>query len=126
MATQESDTRAQPFWTEMESRGEDLSDGSVIVPETSGFQEVERKQQPHAIDDQETVFKERHIQMMALGISPHFHFSTNALGSAMASGLFVSSSKVLYNAGPISMLLAFILMSTVAYAVLVHPPLAAC
>jgi len=64
-------------------------------------------------------FKARHIQMMGLGIS------TLALliceGAAIGIGLFYSSAKVLYFAGPIPACLAFLLMGTVVYSVLVTP-----
>jgi len=37
----------------------------------------------------------------------------------MASSLFITSGKVLYTSGPVSLLLAYILMGTVAFAMLV-------
>jgi hypothetical protein len=64
-------------------------------------------------------FKARHIQMMGLGI-PGFTFLI-CEGASIGTGLFYSSAKVLYFAGPIPACLAFLLMGTVVYSVLVDP-----
>ena len=42
------------------------------------------------------------------------------IGSAIGSGLFYGSGKVLYSSGPVSLLLAYLLMGSVPYAVLVR------
>ena len=41
------------------------------------------------------------------------------VGSAMASSLFIASGEVLYTSGPVSILLAYILMGSVSWAMLV-------
>lgn len=63
------------------------------------------------------MFKARHIQMMALGSSTRLFRLT--VGSALASSLFLQMGRVLFISGPVSMLLANILMGTVAWAMLV-------
>ena len=62
-------------------------------------------------------FLPRHIQMMALG--KYLQGEVDRPGSALATGLFFQTGKVLYYSGPVSMVLAFLLMGTVTYAVLV-------
>jgi hypothetical protein len=49
---------------------EDHPDRGMIVPEPFDFEEVEQNPaHARAVVDLETVFKARHIEMMALGIS---------------------------------------------------------
>jgi len=87
---------------------------------------------------QELQFRARHIQMMALGtfrvavavcstfqstFQPRYFVVRGRLivGSAMASSLFITSGKVLYTSGPVSILLAYMLMGSVSWAMLVIP-----
>jgi len=62
-------------------------------------------------------FRPRHLQMMALGIVKFFGIDFS--GSSIATGLFFQTGKMLYFSGPVSMLLAFVLMGSVSYAVMV-------
>lgn len=62
-------------------------------------------------------FRPRHVQMMALGIS--LQFEIDHPGSSIATGLFFQTGKMLFFSGPVSMLLAFLLIGTLNYAVLV-------
>jgi amino acid permease len=62
-------------------------------------------------------FKGRHIQMMGLGKLPEV--LANSEGAAIGTGLFYQSGKVLYFAGPIPACIAYLLMGTVLYSVLV-------
>ena len=77
-----------------------------------------RKEQPNSQDPERRAkeFKGRHIQMMALGILLKNHID---LGSAIGAGLLFQSGKALYDGGPVSLWLAYLLMGTVSYSVLV-------
>lgn len=68
-------------------------------------------------EQQELLFKARHIQMMILGTISNF--LRLKLGSAMATSLFIQSGKVLYTSGPVSVVLASSLMGSVAFSMLV-------
>src|SRR5271155_5507232 len=64
-------------------------------------------------------FKGRHIMMMGLGITICYLLLSD-LGASIGTGLFYQSGKALYFAGPIPTLVAYSLMGTVVYAVLVR------
>jgi amino acid permease len=63
-------------------------------------------------------FAPRHIQMMALGML-FLPLCIEREGSSIATVFFFQSGKVLYFSGWLSMLLAFLLMGSLTYAVLV-------
>jgi amino acid permease len=62
-------------------------------------------------------FRARHIQMMALGIVPQC--LSDISGSTIGTSLLFSVGGQLYNSGPVSLLLAYLLVGSLVYAVLV-------
>jgi hypothetical protein len=71
------------------------------------------------VNTEQLQFRARHIQMMALGKTASVPLQGLSVGSAMASSLLVNSAKGLYHGGPVSLLMAYILMGSVAWAMLV-------
>jgi len=63
-------------------------------------------------------FRGRHIQMMALGIL--FLQSLLMVGVSIGTGVLYQSGYDLFVGGPVTLLLAYISMGTVAYAVIVQ------
>jgi amino acid permease len=81
-----------------------------------------RQEEPATPEQRAKEFKARHIQMMALG---KLRLMGVDLGGAIGAGLLFQSGKALYQGGPVSLWLAYLLMGTVSYAVLVCPSLQA-
>jgi Amino acid permease len=90
-----------------------------------GHSEAERNRQSGRRDrsggPRTPKFRLRHIQMMAFGSLPFLLLKLR--GGSIGTGLFYGSGVVLYNAGPISAFLGYIIMGTVLFSVLVKSSL---
>ena len=62
--------------------------------------------------------RQRHIHMLGLGFRS-YAYQVNAEGAALGSGLFLKSGEVLATSGAVSLLLGYLAMGTVVYAVMV-------
>jgi amino acid permease len=85
--------------------------GSARGTPQANQEEVKRKRE----------FKGRHIQMMAIGTCLFFQ-SNNFVGGTIGTGVLLQSGRSLYYTGPVSILIAYLLMATVVYSVLVITP----
>jgi amino acid permease len=118
MTAHEQDKTGDGPWLEM-NEGIVREQSSVLTNGSASGVSTTRQHTPivRGRDDLAGVFRARHIQMMALGKVSQVRSSY--AGSAMATGLFLASSDVLYECGPVSMLLAYLLAGSISYAVLV-------
>jgi len=69
---------------------------------------------------QDWEFKRRHIEFMALGFCL-LEFHDLSQGGTMGIGIFLKSAQSLFLGGPVAMILAYLWVGSVAYAVTVDP-----
>jgi hypothetical protein len=91
------------------------------TPEDEELPEFEPKTVPSNRDETSRRPKEfaaRHIQMMAIGTASQLQVLT-LIGAAIGNGLLIQSAESLYLSGPVPLLLAYLFIGSLVYAVMV-------
>jgi amino acid permease len=89
----------------IDPRKDKTGDGLPIQQETTG----------------RTLFLRRHVQMMSISTRCSLMLLLNT-GESIGLGVFYFIGPMLYESGPVALLLAFVLMGSLCYSVLVKAP----